>query len=207
MIQEMLYPGRALKFHFRLCETLWNEQHFLLCFLQFTMEEFYRQWFHLQENENPEYRQLQNESETEGPGTESESESENNNERGQMHAHKDEGSQMDDLTSEIVYEDADLKLYVQKGVFKRQKMFKLSDQMYYFKMETKSETTPLLSSILNFLHAGFLFILQQLRKRIRPDEHSVCYMTLFQRPMINGLNSGSYDLHSKGIKYDTYHLI
>jgi len=179
---------------------MYSTLHLTTLFLQLTMEEFYRKWFHLQENENPEYSELQSETATEDPvpaAIESENESESGSEN------KDKG-QTDDQATEIAYENSDLKLYVQRGVFKRQKIFKLSDQMYYFKLDIKSETSPLLSSILDFLHAGFLFILRQLRKKIRPDEHSVCYMTLYQHPMINGLNSGSYDLHSKGTNYEIH---
>jgi len=143
------------------------------------MEDFYKAWFHLQQNDNPEYEYL-NESES-GRDTNKKNESESEN------------------PDQIVYETPELKLFAEKGVFKKQKIFNVSDQMFYFRIETKNEANqPLLSSILNFLHAGFIYILSQIRKKFNKNDSNIAYLTLYQRPILNGLNVGSFDLHSEG---------
>lgn len=66
--------------------------------------------------------------------------------------------------SDIVFENSDLKLIVQKGIHKRQKNFRLQDHMFYFKIEVKdkSSSRPLLIDILDFLHAAFVHVLESI---------------------------------------------
>jgi len=66
---------------------------------------------------------------------------------------------------EIAYENQNFRLVVEKGAFKRQKTFKISDHLYYFKVKMKDESSnlPLLMDILDFLHAAFLHILDTIK--------------------------------------------
>lgn len=148
------------------------------------MEEFYRRWFELQGNDNPEYQEYK----------QSESESDQNV---QLDVQATNDTAHVQAINDIVYENSELKLYVQRGVHKRQKIFKILDQMFYFRIEPKHSNMPKLSSILNFLHAGFLYILREIRKHFEPSDSNIAYLTLYQKPMINGLNTGSFDLQNE----------
>ena len=67
--------------------------------------------------------------------------------------------------SDIVFENDELKLVVEKGSHKRQKNFRLQDHLYYFKIQQKGESTkmPLLIDIMDFLHAAFVHILDSIK--------------------------------------------
>jgi len=95
--------------------------------------------------------------------------------------------------SDIFYENEQLKLMVEKGYHKRQKNFRFEDHMFYIKIVPKqtNKRLPLLSDILDFLHAGFLHLLDNIKQFYNKADNNVAYLTLFQEPMINGLNTGN----------------
>ncbi len=49
--------------------------------------------------------------------------------------------------------------------------------------------------ILEALQEGFNFILTYLRQFYNASDHNMAYMTFFQEPMINGLNTGGFDIN------------
>lgn len=67
--------------------------------------------------------------------------------------------------SDIVYENDDLKLIVEKTFFKRQKNFKLQDHLFNFRIlqKSSSEKLPLIIDILDFLHAAFIHVLDSIK--------------------------------------------
>jgi len=147
------------------------------------MEEFYQNWIRLQQlsrPNNPEY-EIPDEISS---GNEIQTNDETDNEQSHHHSPND-----------IVYETPELKMTVEKGVLRRQKVFKVLDQMFHFKIVPKHPTQkPLLMSILSFLHAAIIFILDEIKIHFQEEDHNVAYLTLFQKPMVNGLNTGSFDL-------------
>ena len=104
--------------------------------------------------------------------------------------------------SDIVYENDSLKLIVEKSSFKKQKIFRLQDHLFKFKIVHKKpqEQLPLLSELFDFLHAALLHVLESVKSFYRKEDHNIAYLTLHQEPMVNGLNTGVYDL------VDTYFL-
>ena len=69
--------------------------------------------------------------------------------------------------------------------------------MFHLKIIPKETTaSPLLLDILDFLHAGFLHILDEIKQFYNPEEHNIAYLTLHQKPMNSGLCTGSFDLQS-----------
>ncbi|MBM3938137.1 MAG: hypothetical protein FJ333_05720 [Sphingomonadales bacterium] len=131
------------------------------------MEDFYRRWLQLQHPNIPEAPN-EEQSRSESPST----------------------------ATDIVYETPELKLIVEKGVHRRQKIFRIQDHMFYIKILPKGQP-PMLSSILDFLHSGFIHMLDQIKHFYKPNDHNTVYMTLTQAPMINGLSTGGYDLQSQ----------
>lgn len=88
-----------------------------------------------------------------------------------QHPQRTESTQEPNLTnpSDIVYENDNLKLIVEKGSFKRQKSFKLQDHHFYLKIIPKENNgLPQISDILDFLHAGFIHILDTLKQFYEP---------------------------------------
>lgn len=67
--------------------------------------------------------------------------------------------------SDIAYENEVLKLVVEKSGFKRQKNFKLQDQLFLFKIKQKKTSAkfPRFVDILDFLHAAFLHVLESIK--------------------------------------------
>jgi len=143
------------------------------------MEEFYRNWLALQGNVNPEYDNLSNEvDQVEQPQTP-----------------VDQVVQPQppiDKAAGVIYENQELQLIVERGLHKRQQRFNLQDQMFYLKIVPKGNSEmPLLMNILDFLHHGIVYILEEISKHFKPDEHNVGYLTLIQKPMVSGLNTGN----------------
>ena len=98
--------------------------------------------------------------------------------------------------SDIAYENDSLKLIVEKSSFKRQKVFRLQDHLFKFKIVHKKpqEHLPLLSELFDFLHAALLHVLESVKSFYRKEDHNIAYLTLHQEPMVNGLNTGFYGL-------------
>ena len=87
--------------------------------------------------------------------------------------------------SEIVFENNDFKLIVRSDKIKRNHRFKIVDQQFNLLVIPKtSHNHPPLIEILDFLEAGFTFILAKIKTFINPAEHRIAYLTLYQEPMV-----------------------
>jgi hypothetical protein len=78
----------------------------------------------------------------------------------------------------------------------RQRRFRLQDHMYYIKVVLKNPTAtpPLLSELLQLFQEGFHYIFSNLSTFYNPEDHNIAFLTLYQEPMINALNTGGFDL-------------
>ena len=83
-------------------------------------------------------------------------------------------------------------MIVEKTGFKRQKIFRLQDHLFKFKIvqKKKSESLPQIDDLFDFLHAALLHILESIKTFYNAEDHNVAYLTLHQDPMVNGLNTG-----------------
>lgn len=140
------------------------------------MENFYEQWLKRFDENRRRYL-----TETEGAGEDVAPEEEN-----VQQTLKD--------PSEVVYETDSLKLIIEKSSFKRQKVFRLQDHLFKFKIVPKNlqEHLPLLSDLFDFLHAALLHVLESIKTFYKKEDHNIAYLTLHQEPMVNGLNTGLY---------------
>lgn len=100
--------------------------------------------------------------------------------------------------TEIVYENNKLLLLVEKGTFQRQKRFRLQDHLFHIKVKLKdpNQPIPFLKDILEFLDKGLLHLMENIKKFYDPNDANIAFLTIFQRPMLTGLNSGMFDLCS-----------
>ena len=73
--------------------------------------------------------------------------------------------------------------------------------MFHMKIELKPRVeAPLLREILSFLEIGFNHILLNLKKFYKAEDHNIAFLTLFQEPMINGLNTGGFDIQESAFE-------
>ena len=98
--------------------------------------------------------------------------------------------------SSNVYENDIMRLIIEQSSFVRQKKFKLHDHLFHMTIQLKesANSPPLLQNILEFLQIAFEHILQNVRKLYNPEDHNIAFLTLYQKPMINGLNTGGFDI-------------
>ena len=108
--------------------------------------------------------------------------------------------------SQIVYENNDMELYIEKAAHLRQKKFDLQDHLFHMKIKLKRphSNPPLLRDILIFLQEGFRHVLENVRSFYNSNDHNIAFLTLFQQPMINGLNTGTSSCLTKHFKLRTY---
>lgn len=95
---------------------------------------------------------------------------------------------------EVVFENSALKLFVTKSSFKRQKNFRLSDHLYKLRVSLKDKSGhfPKLIDSLDFLHAGLIHILDEIKHFYEKNDHNIVYLTVHQNSFLNGLNSGNF---------------
>ncbi len=97
-----------------------------------------------------------------------------------------------DLRNQIIYQNNQLQLYLEKGNHIHQIRFRLQDHLFYMKIKliNPNADPPLLRDILDFLENAFDYVLQEIRTFYKPEDHNIAFLTLFQQPMISGLNTG-----------------
>ncbi len=92
----------------------------------------------------------------------------------------------------IFYRNDKLELYIEKGSHMHQQRFRLQDHIFYMKIKlvNPKKNPPLLRDILQFLEEAFNHVLRDIRRFYKPEDHNIAFLTLYQHPMINGLNTG-----------------
>ena len=112
-----------------------------------------------------------------------------------------------DLT-DILFENNDLQLIIEKAAFQRQKRFRFQDHLFHVKIKLKQSNlgVPFLKDILDFLHDGLLHLMAKIKGYYNEKDANICYLTLHQSPMVIGLNSGEilYNLLFLIITYNVY---
>jgi hypothetical protein len=92
-----------------------------------------------------------------------------------------------------VFENEQIEVFIERAIHQRHVRFQLQDFLYHVKIKVKDGSKkPLLGDLLNVLETVFKFILSNLRKYFKEEDHNVVYLDLFQSPMINALNSGGF---------------
>jgi hypothetical protein len=94
--------------------------------------------------------------------------------------------------SDIIFENNQFLLFLEKEAFLRQKRFNIQDHLFHIKIQIKNKNDiPFLKDILDFLEAGLLYVVENIKKFYKEEDANICFLTLFQEPMINALNSGN----------------
>jgi hypothetical protein len=165
------------------------------------MEDFYRKWLKQHQEDNEKARQSLNLN-----LIRDEEHSNNNNEDATLEdqsTSRQQSVNLDsnkilpltpDLSKNIVYQNDKMQLYIENGTHKHQIKFRLQDHLFYIKIKLidNSAEPPLLRDILEFLEMAFHHVLTHIRKFYKEEDHNVAFLTLYQKPMISGLNTGTY---------------
>ena len=103
-----------------------------------------------------------------------------------------EPTSQNDLTKDILFENNELQLLIERAAFQRQKRFQFQDHLFHVKIKLKepNNAVPFLKDILDFLHDGLLHLMSKIKKYYNEKDANICYLTLHQTPMVIGLNSG-----------------
>jgi hypothetical protein len=164
------------------------------------MDSFYKRWLEKNKEENRETRNILRTSDA-GPSRIdtndqndliTDSLAVNQNLQSDQNNRQEENIFQNDLRNKIIYENNQLQLYLEKGNHIHQTRFRLQDHLFYLKIKLKDSRAdpPLLKDILEFLQEAFNFILREVKRHYKPEDHNVAYLTLYQHPMISGLNTG-----------------
>lgn len=124
--------------------------------------------------------------------------SDNNNDGENLPVHN---NQPELFTSpEIVYEDPRIKIVVKRKNFEHQKRFRLLDLLFDIKIITKKwrkkRKAPLILRILESLHKALTKILKRIQDVYGSSEHRQLYVTVIEKDISNGLNSGNYSIQT-----------
>lgn len=86
----------------------------------------------------------------------------------------------------LFFENSVLKAYIERGIHKREKKFAMHDHLFYIKVEPKKDSFPMLINILDFLEEACNYILNKLKDFYKVEDNNICFLTVFQSPMLNG---------------------
>ena len=163
------------------------------------MESFYKNWLKQNEKENLEARQGQLQVQPQMQHNVAPVASTSNVNQVQPVF---QNLNMDSTLPNIIFEEGNLQLIIEKGNHVKQKKFRLEDHLFYIKVKLKDpkSESPMLRDILNFLEIGFDYIISQIRQYYKNEDHNIAYLTLYQKPMINGLNTGGFDIQDSGVQ-------
>lgn len=94
----------------------------------------------------------------------------------------------------FIYETNDLKAFIERGIHKQEKKFALHDHLFYIKVQPKNNTYPLINDILDFIEIACNYILNEIKELYKVEDNNIAYMTIYQEPMVNGINSGPFHI-------------
>lgn len=101
--------------------------------------------------------------------------------------------QLNELKKIKVFENKTLIVFVEKSIHRRLKRFKFLDNLFQIKIEIKKDSSqPLLKDLLEVFDEVFKFILNHIKTFFDESHHNTAYLTLFQNPMVNGINTGQF---------------
>ena len=99
----------------------------------------------------------------------------------------------------IVYEDYNFIFRLQQVAHQRMSRFALNDHLYNIKIISKRRHFPLLSSIEKGLKISLIAALENLKSLYNKDNHHQIYVTVIERQILRGLNSGNYDINTPSV--------
>ena len=82
---------------------------------------------------------------------------------------------------------------------KRITRFSLNDHLYNINISSRRRDLPLLSSVEKGLKISLIAAIENLKSLYNSQNHHQIYVTIIERQILRGLNSGNYDLNTPSI--------
>ncbi len=99
-----------------------------------------------------------------------------------------------------VFGDANFDVFVKSAEHKKSLKYNLSDHLYKVTVHQKDGEPALLLDIEEPLKEALVKILDTLKTVYNKDNHHQVYLTIIDKNILNGLNSGNYALNAPSIK-------
>lgn len=100
-----------------------------------------------------------------------------------------------------IFENDFMTLFVYKATHQRQRQFRFQDTLFHIKAALKKNSKPpLLKDLLDILNEALNYLLKNLKTFFNLHDHNVAYFCLVQDPMVNGLNTGPFNLNEDSTK-------
>ena len=97
----------------------------------------------------------------------------------------------------ILYEDNNIAIRASQIDHKRHTRFSTSDHLFNLKIFVKhAGRPPLVFNIAKALKTAIIKILDQLKTQYNRNNHHQVYVTVIERQILRGLNSGNYDINT-----------
>ncbi len=100
----------------------------------------------------------------------------------------------------IVYKDSTVEVKAQSIAHKRFTRFSVNDHLYNLSIKhVRQGKKPLVMNITKALKMSIKNVLDSLKPVYGKDLHHQVYVTIIEKKILNGLNSGNYDLNTPGL--------
>ncbi len=100
-----------------------------------------------------------------------------------------------------MFENDLFEIYIMKSFHKTQSNFKFQDAMFHVKIHVKNlESSIFFKDILNILEKIVQFALENLKFFVDLSYENICFLTIFQNPMLRGIRSTPFNLNEDASK-------
>ena len=96
----------------------------------------------------------------------------------------------------IVFSDRNVEITVQSVRHQRNTRFRTQDHLYQININPRRRSAPLLLSLERAIQEGLTTILMRLKQSYPANLHHQIYLTIIERNILHGLNTGNFDLNS-----------
>ncbi len=98
------------------------------------------------------------------------------------------------LSGTDIYEDQFAMFNIKRATFKRNLRFGVDDHLYNLNVTGRRRQPPLVSNIAKGLKSALIRLLIDLKKMYDEKNHHQVFVTVIEKNITSGLNSGNYDL-------------
>ncbi len=101
----------------------------------------------------------------------------------------------------VVYEDDVCRVFVKAVAHRKRTRYSLSDHLFNLWVETKRNITPLIFDLEFALEKALVHVLDRLRSEYNASQNqNQVYITVLEKNILHGLNSGNYSLNTPSQK-------
>jgi hypothetical protein len=97
-----------------------------------------------------------------------------------------------------LYKDQDIKVYIKRVKFAKQKNFAMQDHQYQVKIKQSDNESPapLFKDVIDSMHLALSKVVKELQQQLDPKKHSQIYFCFIHPDLAANIFTGNYTLHS-----------